>query len=276
MRETYPQKGGEENMPLISVIMGVYNGEKTLRLAIDSIIKQTYSNWELIICDDCSTDSTIDILEEYRVREGRIHILHNKTNQRLAAALNHCLKKAKGEYIARMDADDESLPNRLATQAVFLETHPEYACVGSGVIVFDDDGNQYIRSRKEFPQKRDLLWDVPFTHPTILMRKSVYDALGGYTVSKMTVRAEDLDLWFRFYAQGYQGYNIKKPLYRYRESLEDYKKRTLSAGFQTARVFLNGYRLLELPPYLKVFGLKPIITSIIPNPIMKYYHFLRK
>ena len=272
MCKTNLQKTETDNSPLVSIIMGVYNAEDTIDRCIESIRSQTYTNWEFIICDDCSTDSTLEHLLRYSNEDKRIHILRNRTNQKLASSLNHCLSKALGEYIARMDADDESLPSRLEKQVDFLETNVEFECVGCSVIIFDDNGDQYIRRRKEIPQKGDLVKDVPFTHPTILMRKTAYDALGGYTVSKETTRAEDLDLWFRFYASGFQGYNIAEPLYRYRESLEDYKKRTLSAGVQTARVFLRGYRLLGFSPFLGVCAMKSILTSLIPNGIMIIYH----
>ena len=107
-------------MPTVSVIMGIYNCEKTLSDAIDSIINQTYSDWELIMCDDGSTDNTYQIATKYSEKDNRITVIKNDTNSGLAFSLNHCLKYAKGEYVARMDADDISLPNRFEKQVAFL------------------------------------------------------------------------------------------------------------------------------------------------------------
>lgn len=261
-----------KNEPLISIIMGAYNSENTIGFAIDSIIKQTYSKWELIICDDCSTDNTMQIINSYSQKDTRIQILQNKENQRLAATLNKCLCIAKGKYIARMDSDDVSLPERLERQLCYLEEHPEIDCVGTNRIVFDNNGKYDIRKGIEYPNRDILLFDVPFAHPTIMMKRSVYNQLGGYTVSEETMRAEDLDLWFRFFAAGYSGYNMQEELYMYREDLTDFKKRTLKAGVMTAKVFLNGYKLLGFHKYKYIFALKPILVSILPNFLVKGYH----
>ena len=114
--------------PLVSVLMPIYNCEHTLEAAIDSIIMQTYSNWELIVCDDCSTDKSYAILHQYKKRlKDKMIILKNRTNSRIAYTLNHCLQYAQGEYIARMDGDDLSIPDRLEKQVCFLMTHPEYS-----------------------------------------------------------------------------------------------------------------------------------------------------
>ena len=106
--------------PKVSVIMGVYNGEKTLNRAIESICAQTFTDWELIICDDCSNDGTEKLLQKWCQTEPRIISLRNEKNCRLAASLNRCLERASGEYIARMDDDDVSFPERFEIQSLFL------------------------------------------------------------------------------------------------------------------------------------------------------------
>lgn len=265
-----------EEKPLVSVIMGAYNCEKTLERAVNSIIEQTYNNWEFIICDDCSTDETLTILKKFEKRDARICVLHNAQNMRLAASLNRCLNIAQGKYIARMDADDESLPRRLETQIRFLEEHPEYDVVGCNRMIFDEKGDRGIRTSIEFPNQSILMKDTPFAHPTIVMKKSVYDALGGYTVSKATMRAEDLDLWFRFYEKGFKGYNLQQVLYRYREGVHDLEKRSLAAGIQTAKVFWNGYKRIQLPLYRRAWAVKSIIAAMIPNRVMMKYYAVKK
>ena len=259
--------------PLVSIIMGAYNCAETLGACIDSIINQTYENWEFIICDDCSTDQTPDILADYARKDSRIIIICNEVNSRLAASLNNCLSVARGEYIARMDADDVCVPHRLGTQVEFLETHKKFACVGSDRIIFDEQGDRGIRKSTEDPDIIILRHGAPFAHPTIMMKKTVFDELGGYVSSKETMRAEDLDLWFRFYYKGYKGYNIQEPLYRYRESETDFKKRGLKAALGTAFVFLKGYHLLKFPLYVYPQALKPIVSALIPNKVMKKYHY---
>lgn len=259
--------------PKVSVIMGIYNCEKTLPDAIESVIAQTYTNWELVMCDDGSSDGTYQVAEEYKSKyPDKIKLLKNEKNEKLAATLNHCLSAATGELIARMDADDMNLPGRFEKEVDFLEAHPEIACVGAGLIIFDDEGDHSIRFYGEHPSKRTLLHGTPFAHPTIMMRKEVYDDLGGYTSSPETLRAEDVDLWFRFFSKGYQGYVLQEPLYRYRESLADFKKRNLKAAFGTTKVCIRGYKMLNYPLYLYPYALKPILATLIPDFIMHKYH----
>ena len=257
--------------PLVSIIMGAYNCESTIEACMESVLGQTYQNWEFIICDDCSTDNTFNILKNYQKKDKRIILLHNSHNERLAASLNRCLGQAHGKYVARMDADDESLAQRLEVQIAFMEQHPEYDVVGCNRIVFDDNGIRGVRKSEEHPTFQLLIKDTPFAHPTIVMKKSVYDALGGYTSDKSTMRAEDLDLWFRFYEKGYLGYNIQENLYKYREGEKDFSKRSLKAGIQTSKVFWNGYKKVGIPLYKRMWAIKPIIVALLPNKMMMAY-----
>lgn len=256
----------------VSVIMGAYNCEKTIGNSIESILSQTFEDWEFIICDDCSSDSTFSIIKDYAKQDNRIKIITNKKNMRLAATLNHCLEYANGVYIARMDADDISLPERLKIQVDFLDNNPEASVVGSRVIVFDEYGDQGIRGIGGWAKKDAFKRGTPFIHPTIMMRKESYVLLDGYTVSKATMRAEDLDLWFRFFSLGLRGYNIETPLLRYHESLRDYKKRSLEAAIQTVKIKCKGYQQLKFPFSYYIFALRPIVSAILPNRLIKKYH----
>lgn len=265
---------GTLNEKKISVIMGIYNCEKTLPEAIESVLAQTYTNWELIMCDDGSKDKTYEVAEDYQKENpDKIILLKNAANKKLAATLNHCLSVATGDYIARMDADDMNLPERFEKEVEFLNSHPDIACVGTGMIVFDDDGDRSIRLGNEHPTKMCLIHATPFFHPTIMMRKDAYDALGGYISSPETLRAEDVDLWFRFFERGFSGYVIQEPLYRYRESLQDFKKRSVKAAIGTTKVCLKGYKKLGYPLYVYPYVLKPLIGAILPNRLMHYYHY---
>ncbi|MCD4711905.1 MAG: glycosyltransferase [Clostridiales bacterium] len=263
---------GEIKVPVISVIMGVYNCESTIKRSIESILNQTYSDWELIICDDYSTDQSYMIANEYAHKYENITVIKNESNKGLAYTLNKCLEVAKGKYIARMDSDDISLNTRFEKQIEFLQKNKEYEVVGSSVILYDDSGDISIRNTIEIPNKYDLIKTVPFIHPTIMIYKEIYDNLNGYTVSKRTRRGQDADFWFKFYSNGYKGYNIQEPLLKYHESLTDYKKRSLRVAFWGARTRYIGYKSLKLPLRYYFHVLKPIIVALLPNKLMYFYH----
>lgn len=258
--------------PKVSIIMGIYNCEKTLERAVESIINQSYSNWELIMCDDGSSDETFKIATAYAEEYKNIIVVKNETNKRLAYTLNHCLKYATGKYIVRMDADDESVKDRIKTQVDFLEEHLEYDVVGTAMQIKDHDTFTYVRKYPEYPMKQEVWQTVPFAHPTIVMRKKAMDSLGGYRVCEETMRAEDLDLWFRFKMKGYNGYNLQQPLYIYQESSEDYKKRSITAAIKTSKILAKYYRELKIPKKKWYLIMKPIIAALLPVSFMVMYH----
>lgn len=256
--------------------MGVYNCEDTIEESINSILSQTYNDWELIICDDCSQDSTYHIVEKIKDQNPqKIVLIRNKENMKLAASLNHCLQYAKGNYIARMDGDDISLPERFEKQVNYLELHPEIDLVGTLMIPFDENGERVVRKKTEKPDKYILRRETPFNHATIMARRKVFDILRGYTVSSRTNRGQDVDLWFRFYKAGFTGINIQEGLYKVRESNNDFKRRSLKAGWNVSKTLLWGFRLLDYPYKYYPYILKPIIASILPNKIMIKYHKLK-
>lgn len=260
-------------MPKVSVIMGVYNCEKYVRQSIDSILAQSFTDWEFIICDDCSTDGTYDIVKDYKEKfPNKFILLANEKNSRLAFSLNRCLKKASGEYIARMDGDDISLPDRFEKQVEFLDSHPEYAVVGSITTRFDENGDYGFAKYPEFPNRFTMKSHIPYGHPTIMMRKSAYDALGGYTVSDETKRCEDYDMWFRFYAAGFEGYNIQEPLLRFREDTNAVKRRTVEDRINASKMLYRGCRLLKYPLKYYPRVLLPIIKIFIPKKVIYLIH----
>lgn len=255
-------------MPKVSVIMGAYNCEDTVSDAVDSILAQTYNDWEFIICDDASTDDTLNILKKYeKDNSSKIIVLHNESNKMLAGTLNECLKKASGEYIARMDADDLSAKNRLQLLVDFLDNNPEYDVVGSYMQAFDENGNGEILKKLEEPTKFDLPKSNPFHHATIMMRKSAYDSLGGYTVTQRTRRSEDVDLWYRFFAAGFKGYNLPQPLYYVKVDDSAYKRRKMKYMVDASQIVFNGVKMLGLPSKYYIFALKPIISWFVPQSL---------
>lgn len=258
----------------VSVIMGIYNCEDTLKDSIESIINQTYDNWELIMCDDMSTDNTYKLAESYMKKyPNKIELVRNRNNSGLAFSLNHCLKYVTGEYIARQDGDDISLPNRFDIQVKFLNDNKDYDLVGSKMISFDEKGVNGLRGVSfEEPKVTDLSISTTFCHATIMARSYVYENLNGYRVNKYTYRCEDVDLWYRFFAKGYRGYNLSEGLYMVRDDLNAYKRRTLKSYIYLMKVNFDGYKMVNMPKKYYIFLIKPIISAIMPKSIMKLYH----
>ena len=126
-------------MPKVSVIMGTYNGEQTLDTAIQSICNQTFTDWEFIICDDCSTDRTWEIISQWEKKDSRIKGIRNSKNMKIAASSNRCIALAKGKYIAKMDDDDVSYPERLEKEVRFLDEHSDFDFVSSLVECYDGE-----------------------------------------------------------------------------------------------------------------------------------------
>lgn len=253
--------------------MGIYNCEKTLPTAIDSILKQTYSDWELIMCDDCSKDGTYEVAHEYAKQyPDKIKLIRNEQNKMLSYTLNRCLEHATGEYIARMDGDDISTEDRFEKQIKFLEEHPEYQLVGSVMQRFSDEGVANVAPKPEVPDKFCMLDNPPFNHATILTYKYVYDSLGGYIDEDRTIRCEDYDLWFRFFAKGYKGYNIQEPLYFVREDLAAIKRRTIKNRLRALKTTKVGYKLLGFPKryYIKS-AIRTYFKCLIPASLMQKY-----
>ncbi len=256
----------------VSIIMGIFNCGDTLREALDSILVQTFTDWELILCDDASSDDTYQVAEEYRSRyPEKVQLLQNTRNLRLAATLNRCAEVAHGEYLARMDGDDISMPTRLEKQVAFLDAHPEYAIVGTYMQAFDEDGDRNVIPVRTKPCKYDLAKMTPFNHATILIRKSVFNALGGYHSTELTVRCEDVELWFRFFAADYQGYNLLEPLYRVRENKSTFRRRTWKSSFLVSLNVWRGVRMLGLPWYYSCYALKPLVSQLTPVFVKRWF-----
>ncbi|MBE2192951.1 MAG: glycosyltransferase [Anaerolinea sp.] len=188
-------------MPRVSVLMSVYNGERYLREAVDSILNQTFTDFEFIIVDDGSTDGTAQILDSYS--DPRIVRINNEKNLGLAASLNIGIDRAQGEYIARMDADDVSLPHRFETQVKYMGNHPEIDFLGTNLRYMDE--NSILSEKRLYFEssplsstylKWRLLWGNPLAHPTMLMRRST---LNHYSLryDPQFSSAQDYDLWTR-------------------------------------------------------------------------------
>ncbi len=211
----------------VSVIMGIYNCADTLDEAIQSMLDQTYTDWQLIMCDDGSADNTFEVAEKYvEFDPERFVLVRNEHNMGLNYTLNRCLELAKGEYVARMDGDDISLPDRLQKEVDFLDNNPEYAIVSGSMILFDAQGDRGIDANIEKPQVIDFVKHLTFfNHAPCMIRREAYLAVGGYTVDKKLLRYEDCHLWYKLYGKGYRGYNFPEPIYKMRDDRNAYRRR---------------------------------------------------
>ena len=257
----------------ISVLMGIYNCADTLVQAVASIQNQTYTNWELILCDDGSKDHTYEIAKKLAAADSRIVLLRNEQNLGLNTTLNRCLAVASGEYVARMDGDDDCVPERFDKQIAFMELHPEYQIVSSSMILFDEAGEWGKASCPEYPQPEDTVGGTAFCHAAVMMKKDCLDAVGGYTEDRRMLRVEDVNLWIKLYAAGYRGYNIQQPLYRMRNDQNALNRRKYIYRINSTYVRLKGCRMLNLGlrSYLKAFV--PIINGLVPARLRQ---FIRK
>ncbi|QEZ70105.1 glycosyltransferase family 2 protein [Paraclostridium bifermentans] len=259
------------NKPETSIIMGVYNGSKYVERAIDSIINQTYKDWEFIICDDCSSDNTLDILEKYQKKDIRIKVFKNEKNLGLAATLNKCIEKSQGVYIARQDDDDISDYSRLEKEVNFLKENKEYSLVGSNAYLIDE--NEVIWgewSNVEKPTKLDLIKGVCFIHPTVVIKKEVITNLGCY--DKNALRVEDYDLWFKLYSKNYKGYNIQENLLTYSLNVNSYKKRKYIYRVNEFKVRLRGYHINKISYKHYLYAIKPLVIGLIPVSWISKFH----
>lgn len=257
----------------ISVIMAVYNCAGTVEKAIDSILAQTYENWVMIICDDGSTDNTLDILNRYQAQyPDKFIILRNDANRKLPYSLNHCLKHVKTDLVARMDGDDWSTPDRFEKQAAFLKAHPEYDLVGTGVTVHDGEKKMAAIIKTPVPTKETMLKQNAFSHATIMTYKRVYDALGGYSLDPTVLRVEDVDLWCRFLAAGFKGYNLPDEFYVILENTGAVKRRTLQARLNSARTRRRGYQLMGFRGWVCWKPYLIVLKAFVPTFLYRAVH----
>ena len=208
----------EVKRPSISVIMAIYNGGELLQSAIDSVLNQTYSDFEFIIIDDGSTDDSGRIIQAYAKRDTRIRAF-NQENQGLSKSLNRGLLLAQGKYIARQDHDDLSLPERFKLQHKYLEENPECALLGTAAEIWDIDrptGRYHDHPTENGLLKFRLIFNNPFVHTSIMFRRSVINDIGFYSTDPMREPPEDFEYFSRI-AKNYQISNLPNRLVIYRE-----------------------------------------------------------
>ncbi|MCR4320266.1 MAG: glycosyltransferase [Candidatus Brocadiaceae bacterium] len=201
--------------PRVSVLMPVYNGESFLREAIESILAQTFIDFEFLIINDASTDRSIEIIESYH--DHRICLLHNENNLGIGASLNKGIKYARGEYFARMDCDDISMPNRLFKQVAFMDNHPEVGVCGTWTKAFSN-GDEWINKYPIDSEsiKCRMFYNPGVAHPSVMLRKDMF-VVNELYYGESWIHVEDFDLWVR--AKNHMQFaNIPEILLHYRGS----------------------------------------------------------
>lgn len=251
--------------PKISVIMGIYNCADTLEEALDSLMAQTYQDFEVVMCDDGSKDDTYSAAQQYAQRyPEKFRLLRNEENRGLNYTLNKCLHTSRGEYIARMDGDDVCDPTRFEKEVRFLDTHPEYALVSTEMVMFDKNGDWGETTVIERPQINDFFTHTPFfCHAAAMIRRNVFLEVEGYTVDPRLLRVEDCHLWFKIYAKGYKGANIAEPLYKMRDDRNATNRRSFRARLNGCYVMYIGFRMLKLPWYKYHYVLRCVVLELI-------------
>jgi glycosyltransferase involved in cell wall biosynthesis len=206
----------ENTSPIVSVLLPVYNGEAYLRQAVDSILSQSLDNFELLLLNNSSTDGTNAICTDYSRRDSRIRYFQ-RDSKSLISSLNDGIKLCRGEFIARMDADDISMPERFDLQVRYLRENSDLSVVGSAIAVIDETGavisnhvpyNPLIPAKSNLPMNETLI-----VHPATMIRRSTLIEIGGYRAGFL--HCEDRDLWLRLLHKGALA-NLKEVLLHYR------------------------------------------------------------
>lgn len=260
--------------PKISILMGIYNCASTLAEAIDSILAQTYTDWELILCDDGSGDNTLAVAQSYVQRfPDKIILIQNETNMGLNYTLNHCLEHARGEFIARMDGDDLSVADRFEKELAALEADPSLSVVSCAMSYFDEHGT-YTRSTllPEYPEPAALVHGTIHCHAPCLMRAEAIRGVGGYSVDKKLLRVEDWHLWLKIYAAGGRGRNLPEVLYQMRDDRNAAGRRKLRFRMNEAYVARLAVKKLKLPKWKYIYTLRPILVGLLPKSVYMFLH----
>ncbi len=224
--------------PLVSVVMAVYNGARGVRRAIASVFEQTFRDFEFIVVNDGSQDESATVLDSMvELSDSRLRVVHLTRNIGVAAALNHGIQLAQGDYIARHDHDDISRPTRLEQQARFMQAHPECGLLGtrSEIWVADEPTERGHFHPLENPALQfALLFDNYFVHSSVLIRKRALEKVGLYSTDPLRQPPEDYELWSRI-ARQYEVRNLPEQLLIYREM----PKSLSSSGREGAFSFLD-------------------------------------
>ncbi|MBD2847559.1 glycosyltransferase [Paenibacillus sp. IB182496] len=259
--------------PNLTVLMSVYNDSKYLKDSIESILSQSYGDFDFLIFDDASNDGSTDILKYYAKKDKRIQLIINPMRQGLSANLAKGVELIGSTWIARMDSDDIAFKRRLEKQMGFVELNPDVDVFGGYAIDINEFGekNELRKVPTDHSKIVKLIWTCPIIHPTVLFKRSSIIRAGSYD-AKLN-RRQDYDLWFRSCAAGLKFANLDVPLIYYRFTEEYYKKNNFKVQLGQAKMGFKGARLVKASP-LAYFGItlafiKGILPSYIRRPVSK-------
>lgn len=255
----------------VSVIMGtLYRCAdiSLLKRSVESILEQTFSDLEFIICDTGSTDKASAYLEG--LSDPRVKLVRKDGCLDLARKLNLCLKVASGRYIARMDDDDWSYPERLEKEFSFLEHNDDIAFVGCNVALARGGKKVGERSLPERPTVEDFYLTQPYIHPSLMFRRKAILAVNCYSESSYCERCEDYDILLRMYKAGFTGANLQEVLLDYTVSADPKCNRTIKHRInEVCTRFRRFHELGRLPAALP-YVLKPLAVWLMPNALLQY------
>ncbi len=253
-------------IPLVSVIIPCYNAERFVEKAVRSIMEQSYRNLEIIVIDDCSQDSTGKILGKLSLEDKRIKYIKNEKNIKLPRTLNKAIRLSSGEYIARMDADDISFPDRFQKQLEFLVSNPNVDLVSANSQYIDENEN-ILSVRTYHPSEHSdiisvLPWKCPFVHPLIMAKRTFFEELNGYDTS--LPYAEDYELWIRGWLNSKRYHNLSDILLQYRVHSNQMTSSEFNAkNAKVIRSFLYDY-------FLKTKKIKFLFGVLLQSKLFFY------
>jgi glycosyltransferase involved in cell wall biosynthesis len=271
----------QQSQPNISVIMTAFNAERYIGRAIESILAQTYRDFEFIICDDASTDRTLAIIQSYAKRDSRIKVLNNEQNKGVGASANRLMQAAQYDLIVRMDADDIALPYRLDLQVRYMLLHPDVAVLGGQCITID--ANDVLVGQKLFPTAEERIYTGLFAFMTIQQPSTIVNRAlfpKDYRFFREDISpVDDLDFIFRAFAYG-RVVNLPEFLIKYRvyassASMRDPKRTFLLTKFvRSLAVAEYGYR----PSLMKRIqhNLQAAIVPLLPNSVIRSIYKLKQ
>lgn len=251
--------------PRISVIMSVYNAQSYLDEAIESILNQSFTDFEFLIIDDCSNDDSKKILDLFALKDPRIKVFSNIKNLRLTKNLNKLIEMSNGEYIARMDADDISLRERFNEQIKHFENHSDVDIVGTFSENINKDGT--VTGVRKIPITHKEIVKLlpklnPLSHPTVMFRTYALKQIGGYDERYKT--SQDFHLWYKAIGNGLRINNIPSILFQYRMDDNYISRKSFKYRLNEFKIKLDGYKLIKLPWYKYHYALLSLALAFVP------------
>lgn len=262
-------------MPKVSVIMAVFNTEKFLPDAIESILYQDFSDFEFLILDDCSTDNSYKILQKYAQKDIRIKIFQNSKNMWISYTRNRLIELSSADFIVTQDSDDMSFWNRLSLQYDFLQKNPDFAVVSGNNVIINEKGNVVGKRKYSDDISKNILKKSPISQPSSMFRKQIFYEVGGY--NKNLDYAEDYDLWLKMYQKWYKIKNLWENLIYYRirsgqTKSEKLKKTLKNTIFIQKNAIKNGLKP-SISDRIYIF-LEQILLLLPDKIILKIFTFL--